>query len=343
MSDLNEIIEDSITDAELPVETVEDTPVDVEAAPEVVEDAPVDDAVTDEVASPAAQAEKDEFEKKFGIPGMSSSGRENRIPYSRVKKITEKAVADGVAAKLKEFEPQLAERDAKITDYEGRLAKVSEFEQVMVTNPDQFLSMLQQLPVYKPFFDKLNAANAGQVQQDVAAASGVTVTDDMPTPDQQLSDGTMVYSMDGLKALNAWNRTQARKETLAEVDKQFGPMQKAWNEHKASQDRMNVIIPQVQQQMADARTWPMFNENEAEIVKALQATEKLSLEGAYRQVVYPKLVADRTRMREEILKEVKQAPRATSVTAPSSKAVSATPTGPRELTDVILDSIKGIK
>jgi hypothetical protein len=275
---------------------------------------------------------------------MSSSGRENRIPYSRVKKISEKAAADAVAAKVKEFEPQLAEFKTKVDDYEGRLQKVAEFEQVMVSDPDQFLQMLSQLPVYKPFFDKLNAALSGPAAQEVAPASNVPVTDDMPTPDQQLSDGTMVYSMDGLKALNAWNRAQARKETLTEVDKQFGPMAKEWQAHKAAQERMNTIIPQVQQQITDARTWPLFNEHETEIVKALQDNQKLSLEGAYRQIVYPKLVADRGKMREEILREVQKAPRATAVTSPASKSTaSVTPTGPRALEDVIGDAIKTLK
>lgn len=342
MSDLTETIEDAITDAEIPAEPVDETPEAVEATP--VEDvASVEDApATDEVASPAAQTEKDEFEKKFGIPGMSASGRENRIPYSRVKKISEKAAADAVAAKVKEFEPQLAERDTKIQDYEGRLQKVAEFEQVMVSDVDAFTGMLRQLPNWKPFFDKVDAALSGQPQAQTEAAT--PISDDMPQPNQELSDGTMVYSMDGLKALNEWNRAQARKETLAEVDKKFGPMAKEWDDHRVAQDRMNAFIPQVRQQIADARTWPLFNEHEAEIVKALQDNQKISLEGAYRQVVYPKLVADRGKMREEILREVQKAPRATAVTAPASKSTAqVAPTGPRSTEDVIMEAIQGLK
>jgi len=342
MSDLHEVIEDSITDAEISDVEPVDTPEPIETAPDApVEDAPVEDTpVTDEVQSPAVQAEKDEFEKKFGIPGISSSGRENRIPYSRVKKISEKAASDAVAAKVKEFEPKLAEYETKVNDYEGRLQKVAEFEQVMVNDPTQFLQMLAQLPVYKPFFDKLIASD----QPQSAAQGAALPVDDMPVPDQQLSDGTMVYSMDGLKALNAWNRTQARKETLTEVYKQFGPMAKEWQNHHETQARMNVSVPQVQQQIADARTWPLFNEHEMEIVKALQDNQKLSLEGAYRQVIYPKLVADRGKMREEILREVQKAPRATAVSGPASRSTTqVTPTGPRALEDVISDSIKALK
>lgn len=347
MSDLHSVIEDSITDSELPADTVDETPVDgVEASPDIIEDPVVEDApVTDEVTSPAAvDIQKDDFEKKFGIPGTAASGRENRIPYSRVKKITEKAVADGVAAKLKEFEPRIAEYETKVKDYEGRLGKVAEFENVMVNDPQQFLGMLAQIPAYKPFFDALHAAQAGETQDQVAKVAQQPVTDDMPAPDQQLQDGTMVYSMDGLKALLKWNGDQSESRAVERVTKQmedrYKPMETEWQAHQ----RMQAVIPQVQSQIAEARTWPLFNDHETEIVKALQTNDKLSLEGAYRQVVYPKLVADRTRMREEILKEVSKAPRATSAPAAGSKSTAqATPTGPRSTEDVIYEAIKVLK
>lgn len=347
MSDLHEVIEDSISDSELPVETdvVEETTEAVEVAPDTpVEDAPVEDVpAIDKVTSPVTiDAQKDEFEKKFGIPGVSASGRENRIPYSRVKKISEKAASDAIAAKVKEFEPKLQEYETKVKDYEARLQNVSEFEQVMVNDQERFLGMLRQLPTWKPFFDKFDSV-AGQTQQ-TTQASNVPVTDDMPAPDQELSDGTMVYSMDGLKSLNAWNRAQASKETLAEVYKQFGPMAEEWKTHRKAQEQLNAIIPQVQNQIQEARIWPLFNEHETEIIKALQDNQKLSLDGAYRQVVYPKLITDRTKMREEILREVQKAPRATSAPVASSRSTAqATSTEPRNLEDVIAEAVKILK
>lgn len=342
MSDLHEIIEDSITDAEAPIETdAVETEAPVEDVVKEVVDTPVDEPVTDEVASPAA--DKDDFEKKFGIPGTAASGRENRIPYSRVKKISEKAALDAVTAKVKEFEPQLVERDTKIKDYEGRLERVAQFEQVMVNDVEQFTGMLRQLPSWKGFFEKYDGAIAGQTQGQVAQAAETPVTGDMPAPDQQLGDGTMVYSMDGLKALLKWQADQSETRAVDRVTKQieerYKPMESEWQAHQ----KVQAIIPQVQSQIADARTWPQFNENENEIVKALQGNDKLSLEGAYRQVVYPKLVADRTRMREEILKEVQKAPRATSAPSTSSKSTPVTPTGPRSTEDVIYEAIKGLK
>jgi len=48
--------------------------------------------VNDPIEAP--EAPLDDFDKKFGLTSTSPTGRENRIPYSRVKKITEKAVTD---------------------------------------------------------------------------------------------------------------------------------------------------------------------------------------------------------------------------------------------------------
>ena len=356
MSDLFEVIEDSISDAEAPADStspadtepaldsdspVESSPDGSDAPADPVADAPAD-APTDEVLSPAGR-EKDDFEKKFGIPGVSSSGRENRLPYSRVKKIAEKAASDSAAAKVAEFQPRITEYETKIKDYEGRLQKVGEFEQVMVNNPDDFIAMLAELPAYKPFFDRVQAAFAGQTQPDTAGASA-PVADDMPAPDQELGDGTMVYSMDGLKSLLKWQSEQSESRAVDRVTKQleerYKPMESDWKEHQREQQ----LIPQVRAQMTEARSWPLFNEHEAEIVKALQLNQKLSLEGAYRQIVYPKLVADRGKMREEILREVRQAPRATSAsTAASRPGASAVSSGPRSLEDVIAEAVKTLK
>jgi hypothetical protein len=347
---LETVIEDSITDSELPLETT-DTVVDESTPDETVEASPEADKaaaeaavaeVVDGEAKPDAKLESGEKKpanNPFGINQYTASGRENRIPYSRVKKITEKAVADA----KKEWEtgttPKLTEYETKIKGYEERLERIGRFEDVMINKPEKFLDMLATLPAYKQFFTAIeDAFNKANGQPQAQAQPNQPVADDMPQPDQRLADGTMVYSMKGLSDLNAWNRAQARKETLAEVEKVYGPIQKEWQ----AQRRVQEVIPQVQQQIADARTWPQFNENEQEIVKVLQDNPRISLEGAYRQVVFPRLVADRNKMKEELMKELKTAPKATSVATVQSKSGPAS-AGPRSLEDIIAEEIKKIK
>ena len=90
--DLETVIEDAVTDSQLPPEPAEDVVVDTPAEPVADEPAvePTDQvAVTDKTPEEKPEGDepltKDEFELKFGIPPAGSSGRENRIPYTRKK------------------------------------------------------------------------------------------------------------------------------------------------------------------------------------------------------------------------------------------------------------------
>lgn len=370
---LEEIIESAVEDVTLPDEpdfrTAPDEPTEVvEEAPSTPVEAteePAQAAPSDEVESPAireASPAQDDFEKRFGIPQNSVTGRENRIPYSRVKKITEKAEKDTdtriraeYAPKLTEFEAKVKGYEEKLSAYETRLKEVATFENILDKNPEQFLGMLVQHPQYQrilaPLFHQQEPA---QTQQPQAQAPAVDA--DMPQPDQKLSDGTSVYSMEGLSKLNAWNRAQAAKEaresTLAEVEKKFGPIYNEWEQHQ----RVQAVLPKVQAQIEQARKWPKFNENEPAIIQALQADRNISLEAAYRQVVMPQFeqaqqaaTVDRTQLekdiRAQILKELKQAPTGTSTqagtTKPSNKPFVPASDGDDKLTSIIRASIRG--
>lgn len=360
---LESVIEDSLTDAitpevtETPVETVEVTETPTpdstgDVAPDATEAVPepIKAEATLEVASPGAKAEKpeeDDFAKKHGLPPQTVSGRENRIPYPRVKKIVEKAEKEAVAAARKVWEgestPKLAELNTKVTDYETRLTKVGEFEAVMTTKPREFLGMLSELPAYKEFFDFVNQAIQAQGATPQAQGQAAAVGDDMPQPNEQLPDGSMVYNDAGLKALQDWQAarieaklTKAYEARLAEVDKQYAPLRQKWE----ADQHLARIQPQIQKQIEDARKWPQFNENEDEITKALQADNTLSLEGAYRQVVIPKLQANRDTMRHSLLEEIKKVPQSTSTPIRGATKPNQAPVGPQSTEDIITQSLK---
>lgn len=376
MEDLTEIISDSLSDALLPDEPTEtsteeasqETPVQ-EPTPEPVttdtkEEVKPEAETEVEVKSPGAKDKvapvQDDFEKKFGIPAQSSSGRENRIPYTRVKKITEKAVSDAKTQFTKELETthvpvtKYKELEATKTDYEGKLSKVAEFEQVMLNDAPKFLDYLSTIPAYAKIFKELiDAADKGKSQPE--AQPSVEVDDPMPQPDQELTDGSFVYSLKGLESLNAWNRAQARKEIMGEVEKKYGPLATDYQRYQATQ----AALPAVQAQITEARTWPQFNENEAEIVEVLQKYPQASLERAYQHVVWPKLQAEQEKLkkevetkvgeakvnrdsiRAEVLAELKKAPKSTSVSLGSgSKPGAQTSNAPRTLEEVIKQSVE---
>lgn len=348
--DLEATIQDALTDAQISedppdldtgseiTDTTSDPIPDTSTTPEDAPEATTTE--TSEVASPAskststdpAKPEEDDFEKKIGIPKDSPAGKENRIPYSRVQKIVAKAEKDIEAKLSSTYTPKITEYETKVKDFEERFKNVEAFEKTMVNEPNKFLNWLAtNIPAYKTIFEGLSAP----ATPNAPSAPTPDPVNDMPQPDQKLTDGSMVYSMEGLKALNAWNKAQARQEILAQVEKDYAPIKQQFE----AQQRLNLEIPKVQAQIAEARTWPQFTENEEDIVKELNLDRNLSLEGAYRKVVFPRIAADRNKMREDILKEIKKAPASTAAPSGTSKPNPA-PIGPRTTEEIILDQLR---
>lgn len=358
--ELNNVVEDAVNDAVSDTGPVVD---DASTVPDVSTDTgSVDTQVADPATSPDTQAQTqavvDEFSQKYGIPSQSVTGRENRIPYSRVKKIVEKAQNDAKEALKKElegqFSPKLTDYETKVKSYEDRLTKVAQFEQILENDPQTFLTMLSNIPAYRPFFEQLAQLAAGSQQGSVTPQRDPTTgrfvgqaqqgqsADPMPQPDQQMPDGSMVYSMDGLKSLLDWNARNVENRVTQQVQQRYAPIEQQFQRFQQQQ----ALIPQIERQIADARTWDRFNELEPEVIKILQSDNRISLERAYMQAyqqnVVPKLAADRNKVRNEVLEELKKAPAATS--APAARGYKAQPaqTGPRDLSDVIKEQIKGL-
>lgn len=369
MSDLEAVIEDSLSDATLPIEEtpteeVSEAPHDsVSASQPDPEPVSTDSAPPAEATPATPDPAKDDFEKKFGIPAQSVTGRENRIPYSRVKKITEKAVADAKKDWETTSTPKLQEYETKVKDYETKFKLYNEFEQIMVNDASRHLRQLSTLPAYKPFFEAVEKAFANLEQRQATPdptsqpQAQVDPSEEMPQPDQKMSDGSMVYSMKGLKDLMDWQARQVESKVtkqyqseLEKVQERYKPIEDEWQ----TQQRIQAVYPVVQAQIAEARTWKLFNENEAEITKVLQTNPKMSLETAYHRVVDPKiesswqqerekLSADRNKIREELLAELKQAPKATSAPTAASRSTASASSGPRSLEDVIREAAQSLK
>lgn len=323
--DLETVIEDAANDSVSPepVDSASDTSV------ETTETETVETTESSQVAAPGGDqptetetTEGDDFAKLYGIQPNSITGRENRIPYSRVKKIVERAEKEAVAKAQKAaeggFTPKLQEAEAKIKDYEGRLQKVAQFENMIETQPQQFLQLLSTIPAYKEFFDYINKLAASGSTAEVKQESYLD-SSTMPQPDETLSDGSKVYSLEGLAKRDEWLARQVEERAVRAAEerlsKQYGPMREQFE----AEQRRQAAIPHIQKQLAEARTWLGFTDNEAAILEALKADGNLSLEGAYRQVVLPKLQSNRDEMRKSIIEELKKKPQATSVTTNATR------------------------
>lgn len=388
-SDLEQIITDSVNDSINDVES--DTPaVSQDTSPEPVEastsdsvDEPVAETPSTEEVAPEGATEpvvtkpeepQDEFAKLVGLPQTGVGGRENRIPYSRVKKITEKAVNDVAEAALgrklnagekavdvvKAHVAQLPELKTKVTEYESRLEAVGRFEDVMEKDPERFLNMLSRLPAYKEFFEFVSEAytakqNQGQAPAQAPSETVATATSQaMPEPDETLADGSKVYSLDGLKSLLDWNgqtvesrvaakyesKLQEYEKKFKELEDRYNPVVNEWQEQR----RIQAALPTIRKQLEDARKLPLFTENEGEILKILQEDKQISLEGAYQKVVFPKLIEERNKVRQDVIKELQTAPQSTSVTSRGGvKPTPVTHSGPRSIEDIIKEQIATLK
>jgi hypothetical protein len=98
-----------------------------------------------------------------------------------------------------------------------------------------------------------------------------------------------------------------------------------------SQAKQQQAAASVKAMIDDARQWPGFTEHESDILQTLKSNPKISLDAAYRQVVMPKMQADRNKVREEVLAELKTRPTTTSIPA----TTPVTPSNkPRSTSDI---------
>lgn len=385
---LETVIEDAVNDAQLPEEsndTSYDSSSDSSPADDTSDvsadstDSSDSDSSSQQISSPTASSQvsspaaaknepTDEFERLSGIQQMGVGNRENRIPYSRVKKITERAASEVAEAALgrklnpgekavdvvKAHVAQLPALQSRVSDYESRLNTVGEFESVMADQPQRFLQMLATLPAYKEFFDFVERAvkmveDDGQPAQESqeaptsqAAPQQFTATDDMPEPDEELTDGSRVYSMQGLKNLLAWNSNQVKTQVTKQFEERYKPMESDYQARR----RIEATLPLIRAQIAEAQSWPLFKESEEEITQLLSNDKQISLEAAYRRVVFPKLQAERNKMRQGILQEIKKAPVSPSSVVSKVASRPAAPnatSGPRALEDIIKEQVEAIR
>lgn len=382
--ELADVIEDSLNDAGLE-ETTPETPdepitevategrVEI-AAPrtqgfEETSEETVETKESEETSRVEAPGEREEddapadvFSKKFGVSEKGVTGRENRIPYSRVKKIVEKNEKDTelrVARAIEErYQPhftQFQETETRVKDYEERLTKVAQFEHIMEHEPKQMLDILSQLPAYKQFFQylgKLSPPKAGgQAGAGQAGAGGakrqsappINPSDTRPLPNKTLADGSQVYDLEGLDGLMDWQSRQVEARVSKQVEEKMG-RRYAGIEHEWNQNQyMAQVLPGIDRQIAEANTWAQFTENEPEITAALVADKSLTLEGAYRQIVLPKLVSDKNRMRSEVLAEIRSKPKTLAAPVTRTKARQAASNENRDLTSIIRDEVDKIR
>ena len=343
---ITEIITNAMDDAEIGDDSLDAGAVD---DPVVVD--PVDDSAP--VTDPPAKADDDEalFTQElegYGIHAPKPGERENRIPYSRVRKI----IANAFKKKGTEHTTALTERDTKLTAAEAKVAEQERINQLADTNPERFLELAAQANprVWTPILTRYKAApgtTAAVVPQaDATLDATIAALGPKPEPDGVYPDGTTGYTPEGLEKFMQWRegiaeaRAVAKATKLAEeaFTKRFGPIEDRW---KADQTRAR-LLPGVNAKIAwGKKTYgkafedDYAKDSQAEVLKVMRE-QKMPFEQACAVVFTPLLRADRDKMRTELLAELNERPAAADKTPRvGGKSKAADDDSPKNLEDVI--------
>jgi hypothetical protein len=274
---------------------------------------------TETLPAGTTPAEIDALAQALGIAGTGNDKWKSRVPYSKVSKVWKEQ-----QAKLKaEHETALKTHTDKLTQYEQERSAMAEVERLIQSDPEKFVQSLVQLnPAYGRY---LAGGQASTERQPLTS---------MPQPDVRLTDGRATYSPEQAAALAEWKASEAVKG----LEQRIAPFE----QERQSRELHAALLPKVQAQMADAATWPLFNEHKAEILTALQANAKISLEQAYQKVVLPKMAATRDQQRAEILKELNAQPHSTSA-IPSSATSARDDAGPVDTSEIVRRTLSGLR
>ena len=140
-------------------------------------------------------------------------------------------------------------------------------------------------------------------QRQQAQAQAPPPNGGRPQPDVVIPEtGQKFYSAEAAEKLAHWTADSLLTERLSPIEtslQQVEQDRQSWQANQAAQATLQ-----------DADTWPHFKGHEREILSEMERDQRLSLEGAYRRVVFPKL---RQLEREAIVNETKQKASASTV------------------------------
>lgn len=285
----------------------------------------------------------DDVDKALEVEGIkrTTGERENRIPYSRVRKIVQ-----NTEKRLKtEFETKETSRQAEFTGYKTKADQLAVVDKLIAADPDRYIRTLALLHPGK--YDKfLNPTPAEKVQE-------ADPNEGKPQPDYEFADGSPGYTAAQHQKLLDWHADKARKAAVDEVTKRFKPLEDKFKSEQA----IEQFKPAVNAQLDRARkTWgPLFDEDyrkagegKSEILAFMQENPDVPFADAVALVLNPKqqskLTTDRTKIREEVMAELNARPRAAAKVVPNaSKPDTSGSSDNKSLEDIIRESIAGLE
>lgn len=317
-----------------PVSEPTSTSAAAEAAYEAIEEPVVSGNTPEPAAEPAPSEPVGEIDSLLHAEGFTEprrqDGRENRIPYSKVKKIIENGLKKGRT----EWDTTKSQLERERDEYR---TYVESFRTALSGDEKAFLSEVAKVdPRYARFLAEQAAPPQPQATQ-------------MPEPDVPLPDGGRTYSVEGLQKLIEW---AVDAKMLPKVEERLQPLtaREQERQQQIAQQRLEQETRQkVGQSIAEAQSWPLFGplaadgsltefqsavlaELKADSDRAAKAGTRptMTLRQAYLEVYAKQQEPDK--IRERVLAELKSAPKSTSVGRATTDAPKAP--GPVSIQDI---------
>ena len=230
--------------------------------------------------------------------------------------------------------------DGKLTAAEKRLKNMDQVDHLIATDSERYMGILATMhpTLYKRYLSPPAEVKPEPVKEEP-----------MPGPDVKFDDGSLGYSPERLKERDEWVMASAERRATARMEKlyndRFGPIEQQWKADKLVAEK----LPNIRAEIGRAREiWgEAFTTDEklGEQSKILGYMREhgVSVGDAAAAVLTPLLRADRTKMREDILKEINTRPKAAVKAAPAQAKVVAEPGEARPLEEVIKEAMATLR
>jgi len=182
--------------------------------------------------------------------------------------------------------------------YEDELGWARNYEREQVTNAQNLWNWADRDPIgfYRWFESqiKMNPDYRDHLTPaQEQAQQAPPETPQLPQADLVTNDGERVFSAGQAESLVRYYVEQLRQEFLGKVEPVAQQFQQQQREMQATTE--------ARKELAEAETWPYFDDFAEDIYHAMNKDRRLSLDGAYRRVVLPRI---RQIERQSVLSEL---------------------------------------
>lgn len=330
-------------------ETSEEPEAATESATETTE-------TTDEVDPEAAKAaaakalNQDEYDllcDELGFRAPKPGQRENKIPVSRVRarvKTAIKKYAEKFGLERNELTGKVSAADAELQTFR-RVDQAIAAGAVDPAAARRYIEMLAAVhPAYKVFL--------GGSEGGVTAAAVPQALKDLgpkPGPDLKYDDGTVGFSPEQLEKRDEWLAASAEirgyERSKKEFETRFGPMESEHRQRLTAQQeapkvlaRISAIREQWGEPFLAQERMETAQKGSSDIAKYQAAHPGVPFEQVVAAVLLPKLRADRTTMRADIIRELNGKKKAAKPSVGQATRTTA-PAGPKSTIDIINEEL----